>query len=247
MSFAIKRATPALRQVCRNGLAQSIKYPIIKSTSIYAATRYNSTTNQPEGSKYSLTTKKIVYGLARVMGYYSTGSTAIKASHSLYKTCAEQMELNKDFYIKECNLPDNFQSWFSITQLHVWMLMVHLRAEGHGKLYIQELVNRFFEDAEARIRDHGITQQKVINSYIKDLLAQFHGSVVAYDEGMCKDDPVLAAALWRNLFAISSNDATDLALVVQYIRRELQALEKYGGDHLNAGNVQFQKPDHVLQ
>lgn len=97
----------------------------------------------------------------------------------------------------ECNLPDNFQSWFSITQLHVWMLMVHLRAEGQGKLYIQELVNRFFEDAEIRIRDHGITQQKVITSYIKDLLAQFHGGVVAYDEGMCKDDPVLAAALWR--------------------------------------------------
>lgn len=121
--------------------------------------------------------------------------------------------------------------------------MVHLRAEGQGKLYTQELVNRFFEDAEARIRDHGISQQKVINSYIKDLLAQFHGGVVAYDEGMCKDDPVLAAALWRNLFAISSNNATDLALVVQYIRRELQALEKYGGENLNAGIVKFDKPD----
>jgi hypothetical protein len=39
-------------------------------------------------------------GLAKAMGYYSTGSTAIKASHSLYNICAEQMELNKDFYIK---------------------------------------------------------------------------------------------------------------------------------------------------
>lgn len=76
------------------------------STAIVA--RWNSTTTatqqaeekkQPE-SKYSETTKKIVYGLAKVMGYYSTGSTAIKASHSLYNICAEQMELNKDFYIK---------------------------------------------------------------------------------------------------------------------------------------------------
>lgn len=47
----------------------------------------------------------------------------------------------------------------------------------------------------------------------------------------------------RNLFAISSNNATDLALVVQYIRRELQALEKYGGENLNAGIVKFDKPD----
>lgn len=34
------------------------------------------------------------------MGYYSTGSTAIKASHSLYNVCAKQMELNRDFYLK---------------------------------------------------------------------------------------------------------------------------------------------------
>lgn len=34
------------------------------------------------------------------MGYYSTGSTAIKASHNLYNVCAEQMEINKEFYIK---------------------------------------------------------------------------------------------------------------------------------------------------
>jgi cytochrome b pre-mRNA-processing protein 3 len=99
------------------------------------------------------------------------------------------------------------------------MLMVRLRAEDHGKIYIQELVNRFFEDAEERIRLHGVrdrcktlltktianksnyvlqvTSGRIVNSYVKDLLAQFHGGVVAYDEGMCKDDPVLAAALWR--------------------------------------------------
>lgn len=97
--------------------------------------------------------------------------------------------------------------------------MVRLRAEDHGKIYIQELVNRFFEDAEERIRLHGVrlrcktlltktianknnyvlqvTSGRIVNSYVKDLLAQFHGGVVAYDEGMCKDDPVLAAALWR--------------------------------------------------
>ena len=69
------------------------------------------------------------------------------------------MNFDINFLKKECNLPDNFQSWFSVTQLHVWMLMVHLRAEGQGKLYIQELANRFFEDAEVRIRDHGVNMR----------------------------------------------------------------------------------------
>ncbi|KAI8344107.1 ubiquinol-cytochrome C chaperone-domain-containing protein [Chlamydoabsidia padenii] len=195
-----------------------------------------------DGTKYSETTKKIVYGLARMLGYYSTGSTAIRASHQLYNVCAQQMDLNKDFYVNKCNLPDTFQSWFSVTQLHVWMLMVHLRAHDQGKLYIQEVVNRLFEDSEARIREHGISQQRMIDSYIKDLVAQFHGGVVAYDEGMCKDDPVLAAALWRNLFAPTSNNATDLAYVVQFIRQELKALESFDGDKLTSGVIEFGKP-----
>ncbi|KAF7731811.1 Protein cbp3, mitochondrial [Apophysomyces ossiformis] len=218
-------------------LGKTFKRPVANARWI------SSSDNVADQPKYSEATKKIVYGLAKVMGYYSTSSTAIRVSHDLYNVCAQQMEKNKDFFVGTCNLPDNFQSWFSVTQLHVWMLMVHLRAENQGKLYIQELVNRFFEDAEAKIREHGITQQKVINSYIKDLLAQFHGGVVAYDEGMCKDDPVLAAALWRNLFAPTTNDATDLAYVVQYIRRELQALEQFGGEKFNAGIVEFGKPE----
>ena len=51
-------------------------------------TRWNSTSSttntETTEKKYSPTTKKIVYGLAKMMGYYSTGSTAIKASHGLY-------------------------------------------------------------------------------------------------------------------------------------------------------------------
>ncbi|KAI7866031.1 ubiquinol-cytochrome C chaperone-domain-containing protein [Spinellus fusiger] len=197
---------------------------------------------QPEKKHYSESTKSLVYGLARLMGYYSEGSTAIRSSHDLYQLCSKQLDLNKDFFIQTCHLPDNFQTWFSVTQLHVWMLMVRLRAEDNGKLYIQEIVNRFFDDTEDKIREYGISQQRVIKSYIKDLLAQFHGGVVAYDEGMCKEDPVLAAALWRNLFAPSANNAADLANMVHYIRRELKALESIDGEQLNAGKATFSRP-----
>ncbi|KAI8072827.1 hypothetical protein BC940DRAFT_124404 [Gongronella butleri] len=139
------------------------------NTSLLCRYASSSTPEEPQPSKYSNATKKVVYGLARAMGYYSTGSTAIRSSHELYNVCARQWDTNKDFYINKCNLPDNFQSWFSVTQLHVWMLMVHLRATDQGKLYIQEVVNRLFEDSEARIREHDITQQRMIDNYIKDL------------------------------------------------------------------------------
>ena len=53
----------------------------------------------------------------------------------------------------------------------------------------------------------------------------------------------LTLYMYRNLFAPTSNNAVNLALVVQYIRRELKALDELDGEKLNAGIVQFGKPD----
>lgn len=47
----------------------------------------------------------------------------------------------------------------------------------------------------------------------------------------------------RNLFAPTSNNAEDLAFMVKYVRRELKALDDYDGEKLNAGIVQFGKPE----
>lgn len=57
-------------------------------------------------------------------------------------------------YYTECHLPPTFQSWFTVTNLHVWMLTVRLRAlpDPHGKHYIQALIDHFFYDVEDRIR-----------------------------------------------------------------------------------------------
>jgi len=62
-----------------------------------------------------------------------------------------------------------------------------------------------------------------------DFLAQFHGGVLAYDEGMCKDDPIMAAALWRNLFT-SSGTPDQIAILVDYVRKELQTLDTMPSD-----------------
>lgn len=54
----------------------------------------------------------------------------------------------------ECDLPPTFQSWFTVTNLHLWLLTVRLRAlpELHGKYYVQFLLDHFFIDVEDRIR-----------------------------------------------------------------------------------------------
>ena len=54
----------------------------------------------------------------------------------------------------ECHLPPTFQSWFTVTNLHVWILTTRLRAlpAPHGEAHIQGLIDHFFLDVEDRIR-----------------------------------------------------------------------------------------------
>lgn len=103
----------------------------------------------------------------------------------------------------ECYLPPSFQTWFSITTLHVWLLSVRFRSlpAPLGRVYIQELINQMFVDVENRIRGpYKVTQNRLVKGYMKDLLEQYHGACAAYDEGLIRGDPVLAAAIWRNVF-----------------------------------------------
>ena len=57
-------------------------------------------------------------------------------------------------YSLACFLPPTFQSWFTVTNLHIWMLTVRLRTlpAEHGKHYQQALIDHFFIDIEDRIR-----------------------------------------------------------------------------------------------
>lgn len=51
-------------------------------------------------------------------------------------------------------MPPTFQSWFTVTNLHVWLLTVRLRAlpESEARNHIQGLIDHFFLDVEARVR-----------------------------------------------------------------------------------------------
>jgi cytochrome b pre-mRNA-processing protein 3 len=54
----------------------------------------------------------------------------------------------------DCDLPPTFQSWFTVTNLHVWLLTVRLRAlpKPLAQDHIQGLIDHFFFDVEDRIR-----------------------------------------------------------------------------------------------
>ncbi|KAG5513558.1 hypothetical protein PMAC_000990 [Pneumocystis sp. 'macacae'] len=189
--------------------------------------------------------KKIVLLVAPAMGWYSSRSISIRKTRELYMYCAEQGVLSSssnNWYSRHF-LPPSFQTWFHITMLHVWMLMVRIRAlpKKVTKMYQQELVNHFFEDCEYRMRnDYKIRSERIVSFYMKDLLMQFHGSVFAYDEGLYRNDYVLALALWRNLYAgKTSINISLLAASVLYVRNTLFELDKISDDNIQEAKMSF--------
>ena len=56
--------------------------------------------------------------------------------------------------MSECHLPPTFQSWFTVTNLHVWLLTARLRAlpKAEAQNHIQALIDHFFLDVEERVR-----------------------------------------------------------------------------------------------
>ncbi|GAA6058111.1 hypothetical protein JCM3770_005944 [Rhodotorula araucariae] len=154
-------------------------------------------------AKYSPLTVSVVTRLAKLFGYHSQTSTAIRTTSDYYDRCAERGEVEAAFFYEECSLPPSFQTWFSLTTLHVWLLSVRFRSlpPPLGRTYIQELINHMFIDVELRIRGpYAVTQGRLIKGYMNDMLEQYHGACAAYDEGLVRGDAVLAAAIWRNVF-----------------------------------------------
>lgn len=147
------------------------------------------------------------------------------------------------FWYSVSGLPPTFQTWFQITQLHLWMLMVRMRAlpKNVGHHYQQQMTNHFFNDAEARLRVvYQIRDGRIIQTYMKDLLLQWRGSVAAYDQAMTEGDAVLAAALWRNMYGAKTDaDLVCLDKMVEHVRVNLKRLDVAADADVQAARFVF--------
>ncbi|XP_070533902.1 ubiquinol-cytochrome-c reductase complex assembly factor 1-like isoform X1 [Ptychodera flava] len=149
---------------------------------------------------------------------------------NLYVSCVEGIDIETFFRV--CNLPDTFYSWFLVTQLHVWMCMVRLKREGReGKYITHYLVISMWHDIQERGRVLGVNSIKMKEA-LRQMLGQFQGVLFAYDEGLLSSDRVLAASLWRNLFAKQCKDPQHLVNMVEYVRQQIQYLDTLDSNQL---------------
>ncbi|CAH7669613.1 ubiquinol-cytochrome C chaperone-domain-containing protein [Phakopsora pachyrhizi] len=160
------------------------------------------------GKVYSHRTVKIVGTIGKLLGYNLTKSNAITVTSDYYDQCSQRFDKTKDFWIRDCGLPDSFQTWFQVTQLHLWLMTVRFRSMEAplGKIYNQELVNHAFIDIESRIRSppNKVTKSTLVKRYMKILLHQHLGSQASMDWSISQNDgssdQLLADSVWRNIF-----------------------------------------------
>lgn len=98
---------------------------------------------------------RVFLKLFGALGYGSSRQVAARRALALYEwLCVGRAEEDREFWAQECHLPPTFQSWFTVTNLHVWVLTTRLRAlpAPHAQAHIQGLIDHFFLDVEDRIR-----------------------------------------------------------------------------------------------
>lgn len=88
-------------------------------------------------------------------GFYSRKAVLTRSAKAMYECCVEGLDYENFF--DAAGMPDTFQSWFLVNQLHVWMCLVRLKPEGKdGRYMYRRMVQIFWDDVEERMKVMGV-------------------------------------------------------------------------------------------
>lgn len=147
-----------------------------------------------------------------------------QSGYILYESVADKIDYTR-FFI-EFNMTDSFFSWFLITELHVWMLMVRTMAEAEdGKIARNSMIEAMWNDSATRAKVLWSESPSGVKKQVQELSEQFNYAIIAYDEGVNGDDKVLAAAIWRRFFQLERNNPEDVEKLLRYVRKQIQYLD----------------------
>ncbi|CAH8500907.1 unnamed protein product [Schistosoma turkestanicum] len=147
------------------------------------------------------------------------------SGENMFIICAEY-PVFEDF-VQHLKLPDTFQTWFSLTVLHIWMCYVRLRPERDEGYFMKKWMDRaLWEDMGRRLRAFKILMGS--SKQIRIFRGQYFGNMVAYDEALLSySDSHLATALWNNIwFSCPTTTFQEIEILIKYVRKQLEHLEK---------------------
>lgn len=186
----------------------------------YATDIYHEKVNNDEG---------ILKKVLKKVGFAHNSKSRLRVcSFLLYESVADR--INYINFFEYFNLPNTFNSWFLVTELHVWMLLVRSMAEGSesgedGRFLRNSIVEAMWKDVNTRAKKLGANNPSRTRAQIEILSEQFQAALIAYDEGLMTDDRVLSGAIWRRFFEMKCDDFCKLEILVKYVRQQIQMLD----------------------
>lgn len=161
---------------------------------------------------------------SKIQFYFYYKSKWRAAGFFLYEKVVDN--INYEEFFREMSLPDTFNSWFIVTELHIWMLMVRAMDEGDDGRFIRNcIVAALWEDTRQKVKNIGMEHYYTAREQIHDLSEHFQAALLTYDEGLLGDDKVLASALWRRFFSKQCYDAEQLEHMVCYVRKQMHQFD----------------------
>ncbi|XP_072939935.1 ubiquinol-cytochrome-c reductase complex assembly factor 1 [Epargyreus clarus] len=175
------------------------------------------------------------------VGWMDKSRTRLKLTGYFLYECVPDKVCYEEWFEK-LELPDTFASWFLVTELHVWILMVRYMAEditekkkyikGDGHFVRNCIIEALWADVANRIKLLEGANPSLAKKQVSELSEQFQAALVAYDEGL-SDDKVMAAAIWRRFYSLSEDTkAENVERIVHFIRHQVSVLDKIPSENL---------------
>lgn len=138
----------------------------------------------------------------------------------LYEKAVEEVDF--PLFVTKFQLPNTFMSWFIVTEMHIYMLLVRAMAEEeHGKVLRDAIVRQLYVDVGQRGKMLSGASSKAVKKQLNELYEQFNYNMLAYSEGM-NDDKTLASAIWARFYDRNSDKYEDIELLVKYMRENVR-------------------------
>ncbi|KAI8313793.1 hypothetical protein K4K61_006631 [Colletotrichum sp. SAR11_59] len=211
--------------------SQSVPRKDVKGASFKQAIRAGMLAAAPKTMAASLTTNRLeaLYGACAKPALYKISEQDRHNETVRMTEDGEEVGEAQGPWLEALDLQPSFSSWSQTTMLHMYIVLARLRCldRDAAQALQHQFIDQFFFDCERMMHlNHGMTSSALRQRYLKEIFVQWRGLIAAYDEGIVKDDRVLGAAVWRNLFKSREDaDMRQVAAVVAWIRASLRDLE----------------------
>lgn len=143
----------------------------------------------------------------------------------MYENIADTLDYA--YFFNLFKMKDTFFSWYLVTELHVWMVMLRCMQmqDDRGMKFRNKLLNVFWTDVDMRSKKLGLSNVKQRRAQMAELGESFNVALLEYDEAIMISDAALAGALWRRFFEGECNDPQLVERLIDYVHKQLLYLE----------------------